>query len=108
MAVAFSNHLIYLTNAHTGKIIHQIDCSMHANMPISMLGWGLNFAHVNASRKQPSRLQFESAWDDLISQGTQLDELDILPDLPRDLAFLDLEGSLPKLSSLSVATGGKE
>ena len=44
--------------------------------------------------------------DDIISQNPQVKSLDTVPDLPLDLALLDIESSLPKLSPLS--SGGIE
>jgi len=47
----------------------------------------------------------ETSLDDLLSQGVKR-ESGTLPDLPRDLAFLDVEALLPRLSSLAL--GGAE
>ena len=44
--------------------------------------------------------------DDMISQNPQVKSMDTVPDLPLDLALLDIESSLPKLSPLS--SGGIE
>ena len=38
--------------------------------------------------------------DDLIGRNPQMKTLDIPPDLPKDLAFLEVENALPKLSPL--------
>jgi len=44
----------------------------------------------------------EKDLDDVLSEGTQSSILDSLTDLPLDLAFLDIEGILPKLSTLAM------
>lgn len=44
--------------------------------------------------------------DDMISHNPQAKSMDAVPDLPLDLALLDVEASLPKLSPLS--SGGIE
>lgn len=44
--------------------------------------------------------------DDILSQTVQAYASDDVPDLPRDLASLDIEAALPKLAALS--SGGKE
>lgn len=108
LAVAFSNFLIYLTNAHTGKMIQQIDYSVHSKKQINMLGWGVNFADVHAARKKAKKLQSEAPLVDVFSQEIHSNEPSSLPDLPRDLAFLDVEEVLPKLSSLSISSAEKE
>lgn len=106
LAVAFSNHFIYLTNAHTGKLMHQIDCSAHSGSHICCLGWGVNFADIVGVRTQAEKVGGEVNLDDLLSQTANVNGSQISPDLPRDLAFLDVERTLPRLSSLS--SGGKE
>lgn len=84
--------------------MHQIDCSAHSDSQICCLGWGVNFADIAAVRTQAEKAGSEV--DDLLSQTANVNESHILPDLPRDLAFLDIERTLPRLSSLS--SGGKE
>lgn len=106
LAVAFSNHFIYLTNAYTGKLVHQINCSAHSDSQICCLGWGVNFADAPAVRKRTEKLDPQLNLDDLLNQRGNMNESDLLSDLPRDLAVLDVEGALPRLSSLS--SGGKE
>ena len=44
--------------------------------------------------------------DDMISRNPQVKSMDAVPDLPLDLALLDVEASLHKLSPLS--SGGIE
>ena len=97
--MAFSNSVIYLTNSHTGKLLYQLDCSFRSNSQICAIGWGVNFVELQG---HPAG----KTVDDLLSQRTQLDPSDSPPNLPKDLAFLDIEEVLPKLSSLS--SGGKE
>lgn len=87
---------------------HQIDCSPHSTMQVCMLGWGVSFADVIAARKWADKSQSGITLDDFLSQGIQQNEPNFLPDLPKDLAFLDVEGVLPKLSSLSLSSSGKE
>lgn len=106
LAVAFSNHTLSLISAHTGKVMHQIDCSAHSTSQICCLGWGINFTDSHALRAQIKKSGVEKSLDDIWSEGAQSSFLDSLSDLPLDLAFLDIEGSLPKLSTLAI--GGTE
>ncbi len=39
--------------------------------------------------------------DDMISQNPRIKSMDTVPELPLDLALVDVEASLPKLSPLS-------
>ena len=66
----------------------------------------MNFTDIKAVRKHLNELGGEVTLDDILSQSIQMNASDTLPDLPMDLAFLDAEGTLPKLSTLAV--GGKE
>lgn len=101
LATAYSNGSLFLTNAHTGKAVHQIDCSKYSNSPLCCLGWGINFTDSSKVSMQVNKLKNELTLDDIISQNPQTKAVDAVPDLPLDLAFLDVEVSLPKLSTLS-------
>lgn len=104
LAVAFSNNMIHLTNAHTGKTIYQIDGSVYSSSHICSLGWAVNVADMQAIRagtENPS--DGPSSIDTL---GHRNEPNNSIPNLPNEMASLDVEGILPKLSSLSP--GGKE
>ena len=106
LAAAYDNSSISLTNAHTGKVVHQIDCSVYSKSQICCLGWGINFADGNKISLEFDKFKDEVTSDDMISQIPRVRSMDIVPDLPLDLALLDVEASLPKLSPLS--SGGIE
>ena len=86
--------------------MHQMDCSAHSASQICCLGWGINFTDSHALRIQLERPGVEQSLDEILSDGTQSGILGSISDLPLDLAFLDIEGTLPKLSTLAV--GGIE
>lgn len=86
--------------------MHQIDCSAHSASQICCLGWGISFTDTHAVRTRLEKSGMEKDLDDVLSEGTQSSILDSLTDLPLDLAFLDIEGTLPKLSTLAM--GGTE
>ena len=86
--------------------MHQIDCSSHSASQICCLGWGIHFTDSPALRNQLDKSGTEKTLDDMWVEGTQSSILDSLSDLPLDLAFLDVEGTLPKLSTLAI--GGIE
>ena len=106
LAAAYDNISLTLTNAHTGKIVHQIDCSAYSKTQICCLGWGINFMDGNQIGLERDQVKHQLTLDDMISQNPQVKSLDTVPDLPLDLALLDIESSLPKLSPLS--SGGIE
>ena len=83
-----------------------MNCSAHSNSQICCLGWGVNFIDAPAVTKSAERLAPRLNLDDFFSQKENVNGSDLLCDLPRDLAVLDVEAALPKLSPLS--SGGKE
>ena len=93
-------------NPHTGKIVHSIDCSVYSESDISCLGWAINFTESSKVTHQLQSLGHEVSLEEIINRNPQIKALDTVPDLPSDLAFLDVETSLPKLSPLS--SGGIE
>lgn len=87
-------------------MIHQIDCSAYSKSQICCLGWGINLTDGNQVSLELNKLKDEVTLDDMISQNPRVKSMDAVPDLPLDLALLDVEASLPKLSPLS--SGGIE
>lgn len=70
------------------------------------MGWGINFTESEKVSRHVTKLVDNLNLDDIISRNPQINAADTVPDLPLDLAFLDIEASLPKLSPLSF--GGIE
>lgn len=101
LAAAYDNNSISLTNAHTGKMVHQIDCSAYSRSQICCLGWGISFTDGNKVGLELHKFKDKVTLDDVISQNPRVNSMDIVPDLPLDLALLDVEACLPKLSPLS-------
>ena len=85
---------------------HQIDYSAYSKSQICCLGWGINFADGNKVGLDLDKLKDKVTLDDMISQNSRVKSMETVPDLPLDLALLDVEASLPKLSPLS--SGGIE
>ena len=106
LAAAYDNNSLSLTNAHTGKVVHQIDCSVYSKSQICCLGWGINFTDGNKPDLELDKVKQVVMLDDETNQNSQVKSMDTVLDLPLDLALLDVEASLPKLSPLS--SGGIE
>ncbi|KAF2120260.1 anaphase-promoting complex, cyclosome, subunit 4-domain-containing protein [Lophiotrema nucula] len=131
IAVAWSDGYTDILSAETGKVIHKdiVPPNIGAGAPrISRIGWGLNFIDVEAvkrrtgSRKQKfaapdttTKVDFTSAtteeWDafkddtsleDFLQRQPDLQTLDIAPDLPDQLAMMDVETLLPKLPAIPM------
>ena len=106
LAVALNNHDLFLTNSHTGKKVHQIDCSKYSKSKISCVGWGVTFTESTSLSQRLQNSKDGVTLEDVISRNPSIRSIDAFPDLPLDLAFLDVEEVLPKLSPLS--SGGIE
>ena len=105
--MALSGHdeasVLYIS-AETGKITRRMP-STGARSNICCLGWGSNSLRASAApNPQASPESLNNIKDILNSNSPSQQPVPI--DLPYELAFLDVDGLLSKLSVLSV--GGKE
>ncbi|KAI1940293.1 hypothetical protein LOZ52_003843 [Ophidiomyces ophidiicola] len=116
LAVATSDNNIRMLSAYSGKTVHILDCNQktgynsddtpqEASIPpsgtICCLGWGVNLTDEQAASKTVKESQGRLSLDDLLAPETPLSKLPyIKADLPRELALLDIDRSLPKLSTL--------
>ena len=72
---------------------------------ICCVGWGVTFTDGKSYLKELKDANGRLPVDEILSPDTQSSKLTYLKaDLPRELALLDIESSLPKLSTLP-ATG---
>lgn len=102
LAIAFSTVSVSLISAQTGKAVHRIHSSAFPKAIICCLGWGVNVTY----RNEPRTVGTTANLDELFNRGPQAQPSNIPLDLPTELAFLDIEGILPRLSALPA--GGKE
>ncbi|OAX76966.1 hypothetical protein ACJ72_08740 [Emergomyces africanus] len=119
LAVVCSDNIIRILSAYSGKTVHQLPCgpslaSSIASAPtsspsarvgpascVSCLGWGINFTDGKSALKSLQDAEGRLTVDDLLSTEMQLSKIaQLKADLPRELAMLDMERSLPKLSTL--------
>ncbi|CEN62501.1 hypothetical protein ASPCAL09135 [Aspergillus calidoustus] len=113
LAVACADASIRIISAYSGKTVHHYAAhsplgegqTIHA----TCLGWGMNFTDTRAAQRQLGEAAGQLTVDDLLSLDVQPAKAAALlkADLPRELALLDIEGSLPRLSTLP-STGGDD
>ena len=106
MALAYSDQSLSFTDVQSGKVVHHIDCSNYSTSKICCLGWGFNFIETYKVIEQIKGAKGKLTLRDVIDHNPKTKAIENVADLPLDLAFLDVEASLPKLSPLS--TGGIE
>lgn len=98
--------MVRLTGIESTKALHQISPRENPQARIEYLGWSRNWtgkAHFRLSKSaQPMALAdlVPAALDNLAPD----ERTDVL-NLPREITFLDVETSLPKLSPLPVSGG---
>ncbi|KAL8733148.1 MAG: hypothetical protein Q9166_002340 [cf. Caloplaca sp. 2 TL-2023] len=102
LAVAFGNS-VCIASAQTGKIMHEKDYSTICTAPICCLGWASNSTGIAAMRERMINLGGSVALDDLMTPTDETTNPQYAPDLPTELAFVDVECILPKLSTLPVS-----
>ncbi|PLB37356.1 putative anaphase-promoting complex component Cut20/Apc4 [Aspergillus candidus] len=113
LAVACADNTVRIISAYSGKTVHHYDVyrSPDENVPaqVSCLGWGVNFTDSHVARAHLREAVGQVSVEDLLSPDVHPSKAAALlgADLPRELALLDVESSLPKLSTLP-ATGGDD
>lgn len=120
LAVACGDGSLRILSAYSGKTVHHYlahhkpseDFSSPGQQPapkVTCLGWGMNFTDSKAAQKHFQDSTGQVSVDDLLTPGIHPSKAAALlkADLPRELALLDIESSLPKLSTLP-ATGAED
>ncbi|KAK2762196.1 hypothetical protein FQN54_001205 [Arachnomyces sp. PD_36] len=107
LAIGCADNNIRVLSAYTGKIVHYLPRDSSPSQPInpdakiSCVGWGVNFTDSKAAQAHLQDAEGKLSVDDLLTSGTHVPKIALLKaDLPRELALLDIESSLPKLSTL--------
>jgi hypothetical protein len=130
VAVSWSDGSVDLVSAETGKVglggvvLPQGEGDGEEKARVKCIGWGLNFIDVEAVRsrtnltpakKDGARDVFGNPttedWDafkddttleDFLQRQPDFQSLDITPDLPDQLAMMDMEAVLPKLPAIPL------
>ncbi|KAI9882646.1 MAG: hypothetical protein M1823_005606 [Watsoniomyces obsoletus] len=101
LAIAYSDGYLRIFSPESTKQIHEIKSDISpagGNSAISCLGWGSNITNYVAA---PSNTGLsDPALESLLHQAAAKHSSNGTLDLPRELALLEVEGALPKLSLL--------
>lgn len=118
LAVACFDGTIRIINSYSGKTVHHYHVCQkqeeEADMKdeshsskITCLGWGTNFTDSKTALRHLQDAAGQLTIEDLLSTTVPSKAAALLKaDLPRELALMDAESSLPKLSTLP-GTGGE-
>ncbi|KAE8350137.1 anaphase-promoting complex component Cut20/Apc4 [Aspergillus coremiiformis] len=114
LAVACADNTIRIVSAYSGKTVHhypayQVQRDGDRSVRVTCLGWGVNFTDSKAAQRHLEEATGQISVEDLLSPDVHPSKAAALlkADLPRELALLDVESSLPKLSTLP-ATGSDD
>ncbi|PWY90049.1 anaphase-promoting complex component Cut20/Apc4 [Aspergillus heteromorphus CBS 117.55] len=116
IAVACADNTIRVISAFSGKTVHHYpayqpdgESTARPVVKVTCLGWGVNFTDSKATQRHLLEAAGQVSVEDLLSPDTHPSKAAALlkADLPRELALLDIESSLPKLSTLP-ATGSDD
>jgi anaphase-promoting complex subunit 4 len=107
LAVACTDNVVRLISVFSGKTIHQLPAVCQTSTAhISSLSWAVNFTNSHATQQQLNDVGEDVSLDDLLGLNAQMPTLlKSKPDLPREFALVDVETSLPKLSTLPIFGG---
>ncbi|KAL2822321.1 anaphase-promoting complex, cyclosome, subunit 4-domain-containing protein [Aspergillus cavernicola] len=106
LAILCGNNSIRLISAYTGKTVHIFPSNhLHRDSKLvtaTCLGWEVNFTDSKVAQRQLHDAAGQLTVEDLLSPDMQPSKAAALlkADLPRELALLDIESSLPRLSTL--------
>lgn len=121
MAVADAENKLRIISSYTGKTVHHYSClpreeegqlqqqqqsndpsSRDAHVRITCIGWGVNFTDSKAAQNHLREANGDVSVEDLLAPDTDPVKaaIQLKADLPRELALLDVESSLPRLSTL--------
>jgi anaphase-promoting complex subunit 4 len=102
LAVGWSDGVVRLMGLENSKAVHQIPVCESGKAKITCIGWSRNRA---GRRPAASTKDITSTWQILSAQGLDPGEKRSTLDLPQELAFLEVETALPKLSPLPASGG---
>lgn len=100
LAISWSDGSVRLIGAESSKIVHQFSTGDNVN-GVTCMGWGSNLT----GKSSKSERKGDATWEELLGDEEVLAGNKVPLDLPRDLALIDIERSLPKLSVLAAGGG---
>ncbi len=105
LAIAWSDGSVRLISAETSKVVHQFTTGVQPGQVsgITCMRWATNFMSKTSSAMRLGKAS--DPWEGLADDVTLFSSDKPTLDLPRDLALIDIEGALPKLSTLPSAGG---
>lgn len=86
----------------SNKAIHQISVCAADKSKITCIGWTCN---ITGRQSKSAKTSSTRIWETVSDHGLDARPRECSIDLPRELTFLEVESSLPKLSPLPASGG---
>ncbi|KAI1824853.1 anaphase-promoting complex, cyclosome, subunit 4-domain-containing protein [Xylaria intraflava] len=102
LAVAWSDGIVRLMGLESSKAVHQMAICEAGRSKITSISWAQNIAARRPSSDSEPCIR---TWEQLASQGLDINKKPSAANLPRELKFLEIETALPKLSPLPASGG---
>ncbi|KHO00818.1 WD40 repeat-like-containing domain protein [Metarhizium album ARSEF 1941] len=102
LAVGWSDGVVRLVGLETNKAAHHIPVCEGTDANISCIGWASCSVASTSPRDLPIRSSHGLSRDRTASDG------DLPPNLPQELAFLEVDTALPKISPLPTSSAGAD
>lgn len=93
---------MYIASARTGKVMYEKDYSSSTKSPIRCLGWASQCTNISDMEMPLSKFEDGMTLDEFLVSSQRLNDPQGVPNLPVELAFIDIAGTLPKLSTLPI------
>ena len=99
--MGWSDGVVRLTGLESNKAVHHIEiCPQQGDVKIAHIGWAAINIASRSSHSLPSHLKDASS--EILGNRNG----NIPTDLPRELTFLEIESTLPKISPLPGGSAG--
>ena len=101
LAIAWSDGSVRLISAESSKVVHQFATEVQSGQVsgVTCMRWATNLMNKTSSLGKTL-----DSWEGLLEDNPLSSDKTSL-DLPRDLALIDIETALPKLSTLPSGGG---
>lgn len=98
LAIASGDGSIRLVATESTKVVHQFSTG-NGESGVTCMGWASNLTKRESAASHSS--QDPQSWERLLGSDAANTETKQALNLPQDLAQIDIEGSLPKLSVIA-------
>ncbi|KAL9011267.1 MAG: hypothetical protein Q9173_003875 [Seirophora scorigena] len=97
-----SDRIVKMTWKPNGNVMYEKDALISSESPICYIGWTTNLTAIQHVQNMVSQFEDSMTLDAFIASTKEAKDSRHVPDLPNELAFIDVMGTLPKLATLPI------